>query len=247
MRLKMKVLTNSKKNIDYGHYIDCAVPSGADVLTVGEACSFREMYVLRPSSEGLPFRSIVLQAGAVAEICIAVMPGCRMDIPLYVDLAGEGAAVNLSGAFICLSDERVSLDIVLRHRAGHCRSGQVFNGIAGGTSRAAFNGKIIVAPDARLTEAYQTNRNLVISDGARVETRPQLEIYADDVKCSHGATVGSLNAEELFYMRSRGVPEHEAKLLQMLSFLSPVFSHLGDERVRESLEDEIETELRKII
>jgi Fe-S cluster assembly protein SufD len=85
-----------------------------------------------------------------------------------------------------------------------------------------FDGRIIVAPDAQQTEAYQENHNIVLSEGARVETTPQLEIYADDVKCSHGATTGRLDEDALFYMRTRGVPEAEAKVLQMISFLAAV-------------------------
>ena len=86
----------------------------------------------------------------------------------------------------------------------------------------SFDGRIIVAPDAQQTEAYQENHNILLSDDAHVETTPQLEIYADDVKCSHGATVGRLDEDAQFYMRSRGIPEKEARVLQMLSFLSPV-------------------------
>ena len=110
----------------------------------------------------------------------------------------------------------------MHHRAPGCVSRQLFNGIAGGSSHVTFEGRIIVAPDAQKTEAYQENHNIVLSDQAHAETMPQLEIYADDVKCSHGATVGRLDEEALFYMRTRGVPEKDAKVLQMLSFLSPV-------------------------
>jgi len=96
-----------------------------------------------------------------------------------------------------------------------------------------FEGRIIVAPDAQKTEAYQENHNIVLSDAAHVETTPQLEIYADDVKCSHGATTGRLDEEALFYMRTRGVPEQEAKVLQIISFLSPVTAALDEDRRRE--------------
>jgi Fe-S cluster assembly protein SufD len=116
----------------------------------------------------------------------------------------------------------VNFHILMHHRAGVCVSHQLFNGIAGGTSRVTFDGRIIVAPDAQQTEAYQENHNIVLSEGARVETTPQLEIYADDVKCSHGATTGRLDEDALFYMRTRGVPEAEAKVLQMISFLAAV-------------------------
>lgn len=97
-----------------------------------------------------------------------------------------------------------------------------------------FDGRIVVAPDAQKTEAYQTNQNLLLSDDAVVESRPQLEIYADDVKCSHGATVGSLNTDEQFYMRSRGISESEARRLQMISFLAPALEGVGED-VRETV------------
>lgn len=105
----------------------------------------------------------------------------------------------------------------------------------GGRAHSDFFGKITVAQDAQKTEAYQSNHNLLLSEDARVNTRPQLEIYADDVKCSHGATVGRLNEEEQFYMRSRGITVQEARALQMISFLNPVLSAIGDEAVVEEI------------
>ena len=126
----------------------------------------------------------------------------------------------------------------MHHCAPGCKSTQLFNGIAGGQAQVSFHGTIVVAPDAQQTEAYQENHNIVLTPEAKVTTQPQLEIYADDVKCSHGATVGQLNEEELFYMRSRGIPESEAKTLQMLSFLSPV--------VPEGREEEIEQAVKQL-
>ena len=108
-----------------------------------------------------------------------------------------------------------------------------------------FYGKIIVAPDAQKTEAYQTNHNLIVSAGAKAEAKPQLEIYADDVKCSHGATVGQLNEDEQFYMRSRGIPENEARVLQMISFIAPVLAKVEDENRREELQATVEAAIRK--
>ena len=110
----------------------------------------------------------------------------------------------------------------------------MFRGIVSGNARSVFDGKITVAPDAQKTEAYQTNRNLLLSDNASVEASPQLEIYADDVKCSHGATSGSLNEDEQFYMRSRGISLEQARRLQMISFLSPAMEDL-DDSVREQI------------
>ena len=161
-------------------------------------------------------------AGEQLELTFVVLPGESRDIDVAIDLVGEGAEVSLKGLYLCGGDERVNFRILMHHRAPGCVSRQLFNGIAGGSSRVTFEGRIIVAPDAQKTEAYQENHNIVLSDQAHAETMPQLEIYADDVKCSHGATVGRLDEEALFYMRTRGVPEKDAKVLQMLSFLSPV-------------------------
>ena len=171
-------------------------------------------------------------AGEKLELTFVVLPGESRDIDVAIDLVGEGAEVSLKGLYLCGGDERVNFRILMHHRAPGCVSRQLFNGIAGGSSRVTFEGRIIVAPDAQKTEAYQENHNIVLSDQAHAETMTQLEIYADDVKCSHGATVGRLDEEALFYMRTRGVPERDAKVLQMLSFLSPV----TPEDKRESVE-----------
>ena len=174
-------------------------------------------------------------AGEVLELAFTVLPGESRDVDVRVDLTGPGAEAHLKGLFLCRADEKVNFRIVMHHLAPGCKSTQLFNGIAGGKAQVHFDGTIIVAPDAQKTEAYQENHSIVLTDTARVETRPQLEIYADDVKCSHGATVGQLNGDELFYMRSRGIPEAEAKTLQMLSFLSPVIPAGREQEIEEAV------------
>ena len=179
-----------------------------------------------------------VQAGQTLELQFVVLPGESRDIDVSIDLVGPGAEAHLKGLYLCGSDEKVNFRVVMHHLAPGCKSTQLFNGIAGGEARVSFRGTIIVAPDAQETEAYQENHNIVLSPSAQVDTQPQLEIYADDVKCSHGATVGSLNPDELFYMRSRGIPESEARTLQILSFLSPV--------TPEGREAEIEQAIRSL-
>ena len=183
-------------------------------------------------------RAYVVKAGEKLELSFVVLPGESRDIDVTVDLVGEGAEVSLKGLYLCGGQERVNFRILMHHRAPGCVSHQLFNGIAGGSARVTFDGRIIVAPDAQKTEAYQENHNILLSDEAHVETKPQLEIYADDVKCSHGATVGRLDEDAQFYMRSRGIPEQEARVLQILSFLSPV--------TPEGREDEVETAVRSL-
>lgn len=172
---------------------------------------------------------ISLGAGESLRWTFVALPGVSCDLHLEIDLDGPGADVDLAGLYICKADEKVRLDILVKHNSGGCTSRQLFKGIVGGSAEAVFDGLIYVKEDAQKTKAYQENHTILLADTARVETRPQLEIYADDVECSHGATTGFLNEDELFYMRSRGVPEAEARRLQMISFLSPVASRLSDE------------------
>lgn len=237
-----------------GHYVEIPV-SGTPVSS-----SLSKVIIFRPeasadSGQARQELSFEAKAGSRTDITLIILPGVSAEIAVNVDLTGEGASLRLAGLYICGSSEKVSVRTVVRHRSPLCTSDQMFTGIAGGAARVAFNGTIVVAPGAQKTEAYQQSRNILLSGEAKVDTEPQLEIYADDVKCSHGATAGSLNEDELFYMRSRGIPENEAKVLQLISFLSPVLAGLpeGTASGQESLPDrgsiasELETAIRSII
>ncbi len=171
---------------------------------------------------------ITVGPGDQLEIVIVLLNSSE-SVDLQIDINGEGARVDISGLYICKQQERVAINVDVRHNVPHCESHQLFKGIVGGEARSNFYGKIVVAPDAQATVALQENHNLLLSDAAIATTKPQLEIYADDVKCSHGATIGSLNEEEQFYMRSRGIPQDEARQLQLISFLAPIISLLPSE------------------
>lgn len=225
--------------VDYGHYMDKPLPEGLKVHA-GEC--LRELVVLRSAGDTLPFCSLTLEEGSQAEVCIVVMPDVSGDLSLDVDFIGKGAELKLSGIYLLGGSEKLNLRTEIRHRVPECISQQNFNGIVGGNAHSTFYGRIVVAPDAQKTEAYQSNRNILLSATAKTDTKPQLEIYADDVKCSHGATVGSLNEEEQFYMRSRGVPEAEAKVLQMISFIAPMLGQAD-----ETLAQEIENAIRGLV
>ena len=173
--------------------------------------------------------NIEVGANAALDLTVVVLPGVSARIPLTIDLTGAHSEVRLSGIYLCSGHDDVTFDITMHHRTGDCCSRQIFNGLAAGEAKCGFFGKIVIAPDAQRTEAFQENHNILLSDSARVNTKPRLEIYADDVKCSHGATVGKLNEDEQFYMRSRGIPEDEAKVLQMISFVAPVLEAVPEE------------------
>lgn len=190
---------------------------------------------------------LVIEAGARERLVFVVLPGVSAQVPVRVDLNGEGADVELDGFFICGGSEKVSFNIDLHHNASHTHSYQLINGIAGGCARSEFNGRIVVHEGICGIKAFQENHNILMNDSAMVSSSPQLEIYSDDVECSHGATTGFLNAEEQFYMRTRGIPEDEAKALQMISFISPVVSKISDVSLREEIAQTVAKAVRSII
>lgn len=198
-------------------------------------------------SDGQLTRKMEVMSGQREDMVLLVLPGVSCDVKLDVRLAGEGAEANIYGAYVCGGDEKVKISVDMHHDLPHCNSRQLFKGIASGASKVDFYGKIIVAQDAQRTEAYQENHNILLSDGAKVDTKPQLEIYADDVKCSHGATIGRLNEEEQFYMRSRGISLEDAKVLQMISFIAPVLENIEDEAEREAIAQQFEDAVRGLV
>lgn len=219
-----------EKIIDRGHYVD--VPVSADAVRIGAGTK------VSLCEDGASDRHFVLEEGAELELCLLMLSNENSAAEICIDFVGRGAKADLSGVYVCKGEESLSLKVTVRHRTGDCASRQLFNGIVAGSAKTSFDGRIIVAPDAQKIKAFQENHNLLLSDAAKAETRPQLEIYADDVECSHGATIGKLNEDEQFYMRSRGIPEDEAKVLQMISFLSPVLEHVPEGR-REEVQEKI--------
>jgi Fe-S cluster assembly protein SufD len=125
--------------------------------------------------------------------------------------------------------------MVIDHAVPDCESHELFKNVLADKARGVFQGKIIVARDAQRTNGYQMSRGLLLSPGAEADTKPELEIYADDVKCSHGATVGALDDTSIFYLRSRGIPEGEAKALLVGAFVAEVLDQIDDETVRGAL------------
>jgi Fe-S cluster assembly protein SufD len=150
-----------------------------------------------------------------------------------LDLAGEGAQGRMSGFYFTESDQHLDHDTQQNHLAPHTTSDLLFKGALKGKSRSVWQGMIYVAPDAQRTDGYQANRNLILSDGARADSIPGLEILADDVRCTHGATVGKLEMEPLFYLKSRGIPHAEAEKIVVEGFFDPIFQRIPFDGVRE--------------
>lgn len=177
-----------------------------------------------------------LEAGGRLGLTFIALPGTVARFALEVEIAGPGCDVDIAGAYVCGGEDDFRMNILVRHMSGGSSSRQLVKGLAGGGSRVEFDGLIYIAPDAQKTEAHQESHSILLSPEAKVEARPQLEIYADDVICSHGCTSGFLNAEEEFYMRSRGIPEEVAHQLQKLAFLAPVMQRLPEDLRQELYE-----------
>ena len=164
------------------------------------------------------------------------MGGALARHNLHARLSGENVETLMYGLYLTRGDQVVDNHTAIYHDQPNCRSWEVYKGVLDGRSRAVFNGKVFVKPEAQKTDAKQTNRNLLLSDTAKVDTKPQLEIFADDVKCTHGATVGRLDDLALFYARSRGVPAEKAQRLLTYAFAAEVTSEVVLEPVREELD-----------
>ena len=187
---------------------------------------------------------VQMAEGAVFNLNVVTLHGGEISNEIEVNLNGKGGECCVNGLYLADGQQRVSTKVNIFHNVPECHSSQLFKGILDGESRTSFSGKIYVAKDAQKTEAYQANNNLLASKTAKAYTQPHLEIYADDVKCSHGATVGSLNEDELFYMRSRGIAKEEAKLLQQQAFAYAVLEKVANESLRERLHSLLESRLR---
>ena len=165
----------------------------------------------------------------------------RHDVSVVMD--HEGAETSVDGLYMVGSDQHTDTHSVIDHRQPHCTSHQLYKGILDGNGRAVFNGKVFVREGAQKTDAMQTNKNLLLSDKARVDTKPQLEIYADDVKCAHGAAVGQIEAEELFYLETRGINPELGRNLLTYGFAEEVIAKIEIESIRSQLD---ETVLRQL-
>jgi Fe-S cluster assembly protein SufD len=167
----------------------------------------------------------------------------RNDIIAVLD--GEGAEATLNGLYLADGDRLVDTHTTIDHAKPHCPSHEIYKGILGGNARAVFNGKIIVRQDAQKTDAKQTNRALLLSDHATINTKPQLEIFADDVKCTHGAAIGQLDEDALFYLRTRGLTFAEARDLLIHAFAGEILERVQIAPLRSALENELYAQLAR--
>ena len=162
-----------------------------------------------------------------------------------VEIKGSHSETRINGAYIGRGKAHIDTTTLVTHAVPKAVSRQIFRGVLDDRSRGVFQGKVIVAEDAQQTDGKQQHKALLLSDNAEVDAKPELEIYADDVVCAHGATVGEIDAEKLFYMRARGISEAEARAMLVESFLMESIAEIRDEAVREQFRDALATRLRE--
>ena len=158
-------------------------------------------------------------------------------------LDGEGAEAMLAGLYVITGRQHIDNQTTLDHAQPHCSSREVYKGVLDGESSAVFNGKIIVRKDAQKTDSKQSNKNLLLSEKAVIDTKPALEIYADDVKCTHGATIGQIDADAVFYLRSRGIGLQEARDLLTYAFVNDILGRIKYQPLRERLSEGLSARL----
>ena len=167
----------------------------------------------------------------------------REDLITVLD--GEGAESHLNGLYVTTGSQLIDNHTAIDHAKPHCASREFYKGVLDDKSTAVFNGKIIVRQDAQKTDSKQSDKNLLLSEDAVINTKPQLEIYADDVKCTHGATIGQIDAESIFYLRSRGIGREDARNLLIVAFANDIIDRIKHQPLRERLHAELLARLSK--
>ncbi|HZP24947.1 MAG TPA: Fe-S cluster assembly protein SufD [Terriglobales bacterium] len=217
----------------------------ATELVAGESAVVSHYMLEREHTETYNVSTLRIQQARSANVAThsILLGGGLVRNNVHPVLNGEGGECLINGLFIGTGKQHLDNYMLVEHAQPHCGSRQFYNGILDGQAHGVFHGRIIVHKDAQKTDAKQTNRNLLLSDDAQIDTKPQLEIYADDVRCTHGATIGQIEENALFYLRSRGIDERSARKLLLLAFASECLDRMKEESVRGYLEELINRHL----
>ena len=210
----------------------------ATELVAGAHTVLSHYMIEREHKQAFNISTLRIQQGSSANVVShsVLLGGALVRNNVHPVLAGEGGECLINGLFIGNGRQHLDNYMLVEHASPRCGSRQFYNGILDGHAHGVFHGRIIVHKDAQKTDAKQTNRNLLLSDYAQIDTKPQLEIYADDVKCTHGATIGQIEGDALFYLRSRGIDEVSARKLLLFAFASERLDRMKQGPVRKHVE-----------
>lgn len=220
-----------------GAYFNNAVTE----IVVGDGAILRHYTIQADCLEALHLSAINVRVGrdATYETFNLAIGGRLSRTETRVRLEGRGGHCNLSGAYLMKAREHCDNTTIIDHLVPDTTAREVFKGVLNDEARGVFQGKLIVHKDAQRTDGYQMSRALLLSNRAEMDAKPELEIYADDVKCSHGSTTGQIDENALFYLRSRGIPDALARNLLIQSFISEALEEISDERVREAMAKQV--------
>ncbi len=186
---------------------------------------------------------IAMQRNASANIFTITLGGSHVRNNIMVRMQGEGCTLEGDGLYLIDREQECDNYIFVEHAKPHCQSHELYKGIIDDAAKARFNGHVLVQDGAMKTEAYQTNRNILLTDKAHVDTRPFLEIYNDDVKCSHGSTIGQLDEQALYYLMTRGIPHRTAVTMLSYAFCDEVISRIALPQLRDAVSDMVKKRL----
>lgn len=212
-------------------------------LVLGEGV---EMELYRPQfmgGEQVSDLEITMEAGSRLKMCTITLGGQHVRNNIVVRMVGEGCDLEANGLYLIDREQQCDNYIFVEHAKPHCNSRELYKGIIDDAARARFNGHVLVQDGAVKTEAYMTNRNILLTDKAHVDTRPFLEIYNDDVKCSHGSTIGQLDEQAKFYLMTRGISERTAVTMLSYAFCDEVIRSIGIPSLRETMGDMVKKRL----
>ncbi len=219
--------------------------NGYTHLAIGENARVEFIQVQdQPDDIQLCHTHLDVEANAHANCFTYSFDGRLTRNNLTLSINGSGVDAHLYGLYLATGKSHIDNHTVVDHRVANSYSNQLYKGIMDGQAKGVFNGKIYVRPDAQKTNAFQSNRNIVLSEEATVNTKPQLEIWADDVKCSHGCTTGQLDEEAMFYLQSRGIGKSQARALLLHAFATETLSAMRHNVIRQYLEERISTRLQ---
>lgn len=225
------------KERNVGDHVSMSLQSIEIYLSKGAKLSYTDLEQTSELSRRISTLHLHQEEESDANINFFSLTNGKTRNNYHCDLAGEGANLQLGGFVVNSDKEHTDNFSFISHSVPHCTSTELFKYVLRDDSYGVFTGRILVAIDAQKTQAYQTNNNLLLSKTARMQAKPQLEIYADDVKCSHGMTTGQLSEQALFYMQQRGIAKDEAKRLLSIAFSEDVLLHLDREELRDEVRE----------
>lgn len=264
IQIQSVVSMDRKALVELHHVIEVGACARVQIIhcddTVGEQRSLSnnsvELHIgANAEVEYYKLQNLNNQSGLINQMCVTMNADARLKMNcitlngghvcnhVEVRMKGTGCQVEANGLYLLDHDQQCDNYIFVEHAQPHCHSNELYKGIIDDQARARFNGHVLVQDGAMKTEAFQSNKNILLTDKAHVETRPFLEIYNDDVKCSHGSTIGQLDEQALFYLQTRGISERTAKTMLSYAFCDEVIRTIGIPELRGAVEDMVKKRL----